>query len=298
MRKTDEVNAGLRAGESSASGRPEQPERSCILVMKKNISIVLSVILVLVSSLSAAESAAPADSEKLIGEYYASAGEKDGVFTVPVGVGIIYSVLIYKDSVGIVFSPVKNGKVAMGLQALDFLTDVKEIRLGFEDGKSAVFPASLEIKAYDVGTFIVLNLSAGTAASLSALVSAGSMPDKAVFVRSDGTEQTLTVADLNKALGSFFDGAVDIVNQVKDAFSVFWQNLSKGVSVFAKKTKASVQRALIVAGLYMFGTMTRLGQALDKAEEALRNGLDQTGDFVKDAADKAADFWKKLWDGQ
>ena len=123
--------------------------------MKKLLSVLLAFILVFTVSVSVAEEQKA--EEQLPDEHTEETKETERSYTVPVGVGIVYSVIIYQDSISIVFTPVRNKPAELWLKTLDFLTDVKEIKLNYKDGQSVVFPATVEIKSYDVGTFVSLN---------------------------------------------------------------------------------------------------------------------------------------------
>ena len=265
--------------------------------MKKIISVLLTIVLVFVMSASMADE--KKKDEELLDEYVEEMEETDSSFTVPVGVGIIYSVIIYRDGVSVVFSPLKSKKAALGLKALDFITDVNEIKLYYKNGQSAVLPATVEIKSYDVGTFITLNMSSKTMTAISDLSSIKSELDKVAFVHGDKSEQEMSVEELNQALSGVFGGAIDIANQSITAITTFWNNLSGGIGVLAANTYSSVEKALVSAGDWIADSASSLGNTVtdlaDKAGEALGNAAEDAGEYLENAGDAVSDLWNGLW---
>ena len=255
--------------------------------MKKLLSVLLAFILVFTVSASVAEAHKP--EETLPDEHTEGTNETDRSFTIPVGVGIVYSAIIYKDSISIVFTPVRNKPAELWLKTLNFLTDVKEIRLNYKDGQSVVFPATVEIKSYDVGTFVSLNLSLKTVRAVSDLFATESDPDKITFVRSDGTERELSNA---------FDSAVDIAARTGKAIIVFLKNLSRGIWIYAEETSASVGKALAEAGRWISESASSVSQSVnklkDKAGEALGNTMGNIRDHLESAAETVKDIWNGL----
>ncbi len=265
--------------------------------MRKIISVLLTIVLVFMMSASMADE--KKKDEELLDEYVEEMEETDSSFTVPVGVGIIYSVIIYKDGVSVVFSPIKSKKASLGLKALDFITDVNEIKLHYKNGQFAVLPATVEIKSYDVGTFITLNMSSKTMTAISDLSSIKSELDKVAFVHGDKSEQEMSVEELNQALSGVFGGAIDIANQSITAITTFWNNLSGGIGVLAANTYSSVEKALVSAGDWIADSASSLGNTVtdlaDKAGEALGNAAEDAGEFLENAGDAVSDFWNGLW---
>ena len=199
---------------------------------------------------------------------------------------------------GFVFTPVRNKPAELWLKTLNFLTDVKEIRLNYKDGQSVVFPATVEIKSYDVGTFVSLNLSLKTVRAVSDLFATESDPDKITFVRSDGTEREMSLAELNQALSNAFDSAVDIAARTGKAIIVFLKNLSRGIWIYAEETSASVGKALAEAGRWISESASSVSQSVnklkDKAGEALGNTMGNIRDHLESAAETVKDIWNGL----
>ena len=264
--------------------------------MKKLLSVLLAFILVFTISASVAEGQKA--EEQLPDGHPEETKEADRSYTIPVGVGIVYSVIIYKDSISVVFSPVRNKTAEVALKALDFIADVQEIKLYYKDGQPVAFPATVEIKSYDVGTFICLNLSLDTVKALSDLFGTESGPDRIAFVSKDGTERVMSLSELNKALGDAFDSAVDIAARAGKAIGVFLKNLSQGVWFYAEKTSASAGKALAEAGRWISESASSVAQSVnklkDKAGEAVGNTLEKIGGYMKDAYESVKDIWNGL----
>ena len=264
-------------------------------VMKKLLSVLLAFILVFTISASVAE--APKTEKALPDEHTEETKETDRSFTIPVGVGIVYSVIIYKDSISIVFTPVRNKPAELGLKTLDFLTDVKEIKLSYKDGQSVVFPAAVEIKSYDVGTFVSLNLSLKTVRAVSDLFATESDPDKIAFVRSDGTEREMSLVELNQALSEAFDSAADLAARTGKAIAVFLKNLSQGIWIYAEETSASVGKALAEAGRWISESASSVSQSVNKLKGKAGEALDKTAGSLRDHLESAAETVKDIWSG-
>ena len=265
-------------------------------IMKKLLSVLLALVLVFTLPVSVAEEQKAED--QLPDEHTEETKETDRSFTIPVGVGIVYSVIIYKDSISVVFSPVRNKTAEIGLKTLDFIADVQEIKLYYKDGQSLVFPATFEIKSYDVGIFVSLNLSLKTITALSDLFAAESVPDRVAFVRKDGTERVMSLKELNQALSDAFDSMVDIAARAGKAIAVFLKNLAQGVWFYAEEASASAGKALAEAGRWISESASSVGQSVnklkDKAEEAMGNTLEKIGGHLKDAYESVKDIWYGL----
>ena len=262
-------------------------------VLKRLISVLLVLILVFTVPISVAEDG---KAEGELSEGYAEeTKEADRSFTIPVGVGIIYSVIVYKDGVSVVFTPIRNKAAAVGLKTLDFLADVEEIKLYFKDGQSVVFPATVEIKSYDVGTFVALNLSLKTVAAISDLSSVKSVPERVAFVHGDRTEQEMSLDELNQALSDAYGRTVDIANQAGKAVTLFLKKLSDGVRILAADAFESLGKILTDAGQWLSDTASSAGRSInelkDKAGEAFGNALESTGELMENAADTFMDLW-------
>lgn len=263
--------------------------------MKKLLSVLLAFILVFTVSVSVAEEQKA--EEQLPDEHTEETKETERSYTVPVGVGIVYSVIIYQDSISIVFSPVRNKAAEFGLKALDTLTDVKEIKLYYQDGQPVAFPVSVEIKSYDVGTFVSLNLSLDTVKALSDLFAAESDPDRVVFVRGDGTEQVMSLVELNQALSDAFDSAVDIAARAGKAIGTFLKNLSQGIWFYAEKTSASLGKALAEAGRWISEKASSVGQSVNKLKDKAGEAVGNTAGNIRDHLKNASETVKEIWNG-
>ena len=210
--------------------------------MKKLLSVLLAFILVFTVSASVAEAQRP--EETLPDEHTEETKETDRSFTIPVGVGIVYSVIIYRDSISIVFTPVRNKPAELWLKTLDFLTDVKEIKLNYKDGQSVVFPATVEIKSYDVGTFVSLNLSLKTVRAVSDLFATESDPDTSVgkalaeagrWISKSASSVSQSVNKLKdkagEALGNTMGNIRDHLESAAETVKDIWNGL-RGLLIF------------------------------------------------------------------
>ena len=263
--------------------------------MKKLLSVLLAFILVFTVSVSVAEDKTE---EKALSDS-PSEGAEETVrsFTIPVGVGIVDSVILYRGSASVVFSPIRNKAAVLALKTLDFLADVKEIKLYYQDGQSVVLPVGIEIRSYDVGTFISLNLSLKTVTTIPDLFAAKSGLDRVAFVLGDGSEREMSLSELNQALSGAFGTAVDIASQAKEAIVVFLKNLSNKVWAFAKRTSASFRQTLADAWRWLSESAASSGQSLnelkEKVREAFGNVLENSGSYWKYASRSV----KRLWNG-
>lgn len=268
--------------------------------MKKLIAVLLSFMLIFTAVVSAAEEkeAGGKNPDPYTEESGKESEEADQSFMIPVGVGIIYSVVISKDRVSVIFSPIKSKAASLGLQFLDSLAGVEEIRLSFKNGQSVVLPAAAEIKSYDVGTFIALNLSLNAVRAVSDLVKIKSDPDRVAFVHHDGTEQEMSFDELNQAFSSAFGGIVDLSAQAGEAVSVFLNNLRNGVVILMSDSSASVKKALAEAEQWISKTVSSAGQSAaelkDSAEAAWENAREKAGEWMENAADSLKTLWNSL----
>ena len=262
--------------------------------MKKTFAVILSFMLVLYLLPVHAESDTAQEQEELLEGYLENLEETDRSFAIPIGVGIIYSVILHNDSVGIVFTPIRSKRAAMSLEFASFMTDLKQITLHLLDGEAIVLPAVVDIKKYDVGTFITLNLSMQTASQVMQLIKNDSPVVRVTFTQNSNKEYDMSIDELNRSLSSSFDGAVDIINQVSSAISVFWTNLSRGIGVFASNAYSSVESVLMNIGDFFSGTASLIGErvsdAVNDAGDAINDAASKANDFFNDAASTAGDL--------
>lgn len=278
--------------------------------MKKTIVGILSIFLVLCLIPVCAESSTTDDQEELLDDYIENLEETDRSFTIPIGVGIIYSVILYHDSVGVVFTPIKSKSASMGLEVASFMTDLNRIQLHLLDGQTIVLPAVVDIKRYDVGTFITINLSMQAASQVVQLINNDSPVVRITFIQNSNNEYDMSIEELNRTLSSSFDSVVDIVNQASAAITVFWNNLSRGIGIFASNAYSSIESVLINVGSFISGTSSSIGEkvsdAVSSAGGAITDATTAAGDYITDAATSAgefiedatgtvSDFWKGMF---
>ena len=266
--------------------------------MKKLLSVLLAFILLFTISISAAED--PKAEEELPDGFVEAIAETDRSYTVPVGFGIFYSVIIFRNGVSVVFSPIRNRAALIGIKTIDHLTDVKEIRVHFKNDQTAVLPAVIEMKSYDVGTFFSLNLTVKTVTAAFKLFSMKSAPDKVIFVHSDGTENEMSIGDLDQALSDLFGSTVDVANRAGKAVETFLNNLKNGVRIFVSESSDSVGKALKDAGHWISESVSSAGEKAkelkDKAKESIGNAVESTGEVMQNAAETFKEFWNGLWE--
>ena len=276
--------------------------------MKRLIALMLCLALAMGLVLALAEPTA--DEEKLLEDYARDLDKTDRSFTLPIGIGIIYSVILRHDSVGIVLSPARSLGTALSVEALAYLTDLKEIRVLMKGGETVKLPATVEIEKYKVGTFVTLNLSMQTGSLLTQVIGKGAQIDCVTFVQNSGKEYDMTLDELNSSLSEAFGSGVDIVGQASEALKTFWANLTEGIGVFASDAYASIEKALEDVGNYMSGAASSIGGAIadawNAAGEAVSGALDAAGSAIDDAANAAGsaiedaagavtDLWNSLW---
>ena len=268
--------------------------------MKKLLSVLLAFILIFTISVSAAENKQAG--EELTAESVEQTEgteETDRSYVIPVRVGILYSVIVYRGGVSVVFNPILSKAADIGLKALKLITDVKEIKLYYKNGQTAVLPALIEIQPYDIGTVISLNLSVETVTAVIDLFTKGSGLDRIAFVHSDMTEQCISLNGLEQVLSDVFGCTVDIAKRAREAIGVFLENMSNRVWTSTTESATSVKDTLINAWKRITESTASAGQSLknikDKAGETLDNALESAGEAVENAAEKFRNFWDGLW---
>ena len=267
-------------------------------MLKKSLSLLLALALVLIPSLAAAED--DSAKEELLEEYMENIEETDRSFTIPISFGILQAITLQKDGVGISFKTFTNLVTATGLEIVSIATDLKQIDIHLSDGHLVSFPAVVQIKQNDdFGTYIKINISKKAAKSIADLVQSKAPIVQITFTQNSGAKQSMTVDELNKALSEVFGGTVDIVNQGASAVAAFWEKLSQGAGTFYSNAYDSVESALVQAGDFIANTASDVGQALTDAAStagsAVSDAIGTTGDFVGDAADTVSNFWNGLW---
>jgi len=265
---------------------------------KKIVLVVLALSLLFTCTVSLSEVVSE-DSEEILGEYIDEMKESGRTFTIPLHIGPIYSVIVRKDGIGIVFNMVKSKAMELSLEAISFVTDLEEMDIALENGASFNIPAVVQLQSYDVGSFITLNLSAKATSTLIELLNQSSPIVKFTFVQGDGNKIDMTVDEVNKALSDASGTAVDIVNQAGTAAGEFFNNLGAGAGTFAADAYASVEQAVINAGDALIDAANDagdfLGEAADSVGEFLGNTAESAGGALEDAAESVTDFWKGLW---
>ena len=258
--------------------------------MKKLLSVLLAFILIFTISVSAAENTeAGADLPDKPAE---ETEEADRSYVIPVRVGILYSVIVYRGGVSVVFNPITSKVTEVGLKVVRLISDVKEIKLYYQDGQTAVLPALIEVQTNDAGAVISLNLSVKTVTAVIDLFSKKSGLDKIAFVHSDMTEQFISLKSLDQALSDAFGCAVDVAQRAGKAIGTFLKNITNRIWTSTTESAASLKDSLISAWKRITESAVSDGPSVkdeeDKAEEKPDN-------FFENAAEKFKDFWNRLW---
>ena len=257
-------------------------------MLKKIFIMLLAVTLIFASVPSWAETQTEEEKEELLQQYTEQAGNDDKYFNVPIRIGIINSINIRKDGLGLVFQPITGTVTSMSLKALSFLIDLKEIGVHLENEQTVKVPAVVKILDNEAGTFIELNLTLSGARSISDLIASESPVKTVSFIQNDNSQIDMTIEELNNALGSITGGVVDITNQVGEAISTFWKNLTGGIGTFVTDAFTSIGGALNQAGEF-------IAEKWDAAGETVNGALEAAGGFLDDAADTVSDLFGGLF---
>ena len=264
--------------------------------MKKLVSLLLACVLFLLPCLGSAEGSA--DQEAVYDEYVENLRETDRSFTVPIGIGILQSVTIMKDGVGIALRPIGGRLFSLGLSALGFLIDLKEVELLLEDGQTIHLPAVVQLSHTEVGTFIIIYLTGSTFSSLSELFSVRSRVVKLTFIQNSRKSFDLTMDELNQALSSVYGKTVDFVKLAATAVSVFWRNLKEGIGTFAENTREAIGKAVISAGEYLSDRWTEVSGELSGMAESIgkkiSDMLDSARNALREFSESVTAYWKSL----
>lgn len=250
-------------------------------MLKKVFIMLLAVTLIFASVPSWAETQTEEEKEELLQQYTEQAETEDKYFNVPIRIGIIHSVNIRKDGLGLVFQPITGPVAVMSLKALRFLIDLKEIGIHLENGQTVEVPAVVKVLDNEAGTFIELNLTLSGARAISDLITSES-PVKAVsFIQKDSSQIDMTIEELNNTLSSIAGRAVDITKQAGEAISAFWKNLTGGIGTFVTDAFTTIEGAFNKAGEFIAEKRDAAGEAVNGAWEAVAGFLHKAADTVK-----------------
>ena len=268
--------------------------------MKRSIAVLLVLLLMTLPLPGFAEEQAEAR-EAILNDYASDLDKTNRSFTIPINVAVIHAVVLYKDHVGIVFTPIQSNGVALGLESLSFLMDLRQINFDLTDGSQVSIPAVLQIMHVDgIGAYVCLNLSLEAFQSVSALVSSGSTIVELTFMQNSGASYSMTVEELEQSLRDAFGGSVDFVNDITQATSLFWNNLSHAIGAFASDAYSSIEAALLEAGEAIEGLTNSAKQAVsdavNAAGEVFSSASDEANQFLEDAAESVSGFFSVLWD--
>jgi len=265
-------------------------------MLKKMFIILLASIFAFTVFPAAAEE--QTGKEALLQEYTEEAEATEKYFNVPVRVGIINSVNIRKDGLGIVFQPISSTAAKMGLKALAFLADLKEIQVLLEDGRSIGVPAVVKVLDNEAGTFIELNVTISGAKTISELITNRDAVRTISFIHNDQSRTDMTTEELNKTLSTVTGKAVDFTKQAADAAAAFWKNLSDGAGMLAADAYSTAEGAITQAGEFITGTWDSAGKALSEAAgktgDIAENALEAARGFFRNAAVFISQLWRSI----
>ena len=266
--------------------------------IKKIFLFVLVTVILLTVSLSFAESTTE-EQEQALTDYVNEVKESGRSFTVPINIGPIYSVIVKEDGIGIVFSFIKSKAVSVGLEAISFVTDLKEMDISLENGKTFTIPAVVALQSHDVGTFIIFNISLEAANAIIEMVDQGSPVVKFTFIQGSGNRVEMSVDEVNQALSDATGSTVDIVNQGISAVTEFGNNLASGIGKFMEDAYSATEKAIVDAGDTIVNIANDAGSAIVDAGNAVGDFLgdasEAVGDSLSDAMDSVGNFWNGLW---
>lgn len=264
-------------------------------MLKKIIIILLAAVFAFTAFPMAAEG--QNEKEALLQEYTEEAEAAEKYFNVPVRAGIINSVNIRKDGLGIVFQPISSTLAKMSLKALTFLADLKEIRVFLEDGRSIGVPAVVKILDNEAGTFIELNVTLSGASAIAELITNRNEVKTISFIHNDQSRTDMTTEELNKTLSSITGKAVDFTKQAAEAAAAFWKNLSDGAGAFAADTRSTAEGTITRAGEFIKGVWDSAGKALSEAVSKTGDTMENALEAAKGVFRNAAVFIFRLWRG-
>ena len=125
---------------------------------KRFMALTVAVIMTLISICAYAETDAK-EKEEEVEEFMEELEETSQSFTIPINIGPIYSVIVRHDGIGIALSMIKSKSLSLALEAVSFLTDLKEMDIHLENGKKYTIPAVIQFLKQEVGSFIVFNIT-------------------------------------------------------------------------------------------------------------------------------------------
>ena len=110
---------------------------------KRFMALTVAVIMTLISICAYAETDAK-EKEEEVEEFMEELEETSQSFTIPINIGPIYSVIVRHDGIGIALSMIKSKSLSLALEAVSFLTDLKEMDIHLENGKKYTIPAVIQ----------------------------------------------------------------------------------------------------------------------------------------------------------
>lgn len=267
--------------------------------MKKLVSLLLACMLFLLPSLGSAEqSAEQADQEAVYDAYVENLRETDRSFTVPIGFGMFQSVTLMKDGIALAFKPIGGRLVSIGLSALGFLIDLKEVELLLDDGQTIRFPTAVKLSNTEVGTFIIVYITGETISSLSRLFSIRSHVARITFIQNSQNSFNMTMDEFNQALGSILGGTLDFVRLGASAVSVFWRNLKEGIGTFAANTHEAIEKAIAGTVNYLSDKWTDVSVTLSGAAESvgkkISDMIESTRKVFREFSESVTNYWQSL----
>ena len=265
--------------------------------MKRLLSLLL-VMAMMFAVIPATGETVSAEDTEIREEQVESRDEAEDYFSLPVRFGIVQSVVIYNDKVSVVLNLPMAGEVAMGLDALYGIADLKEVRFRMGDGTDIILPLFVEIEKTKAGAFITLNISMDIIQNAAELIRNKDSVKSIAFVQNNLTEYSINVEEIGQALNKALGSLADLVSQATEALSAFRKGLVKELGWLALKAYVNTQDALSQAGDFVSqiwtGTEEKISGATESAGGAISNALDSTGKLFEDAANKARELWKNL----
>ncbi len=266
--------------------------------IKKIFLFALVTVILLTVSLSSAESTTEEQEQALV-DYVNEMKESGRSFTVPLNIGPIYSVIVKEDGIGIVFSFIKSKAVSVGLEAISFVTDLKEMDISLENGKIFTIPAVVALQSHDVGTFVIFNISLESAKAIMEMINQDSPVVRFSFIQGNGNRIEMSVDEVNQALSAATGNTVDIVKQGLSAVTEFGNGLTSDIGQFLEDTYAATEKAIVDAGDTLANLANDAGSAIADAGNAVGDFLgdasEAVGDSLSDAMDSVGSFWNGLW---
>lgn len=228
------------------------------------------------------------EQQKIYDEYVEELKESKRVMTVPVGSGLVHSILVKEDGFGIVLNLVTGKTLADSLKALAFLADLTAVDVYLENGEKYAIPAVVEIQFYNIGAFVTLNITVEAAKTLAGIIGSKSLVEKIVFTQGSGKQTELTVAELNESLSKVTGKVVDVLERARRVVRVFWLLLSRRVVRFASNAYDAVQSLIADVG-------SSLQKAGSEAGEKLQDAAKSVVIFLSNAVEGIGAVWNRFW---